>query len=70
MPTPFNLLVVECRMVWIATVLLIAAVATCDLVRTQVVVSIVVVARCLIPTCRFLLRSLLAASTILLLDAC
>ena len=50
--------------------LLIAAVATCDLVRTPIVVSLVVVARCLIPTLRFLLRSLLVASAILLIGAC
>ena len=50
--------------------LLIAAVATCDLVRTQVVVSLVVVACCLIPTRRFLLPSLLAASAILLIVGC
>jgi hypothetical protein len=48
----------------------IAAVAACDRVRIRVVVSFVVVARCLIPTRRFLLRSLLAASAILLIDAC
>ena len=50
--------------------LLIAAVATCDLVRTQVVVSLVVVACCLIPTRRFLLPSLLDASAILLIVGC
>ena len=36
---------------------LIAAVATCNRVRAQVVVSLVVVSRSLIPTRRFLLRS-------------
>ena len=50
--------------------LLFAAVATCDRVCTRVVVSLAVVACCLIPTRRFLLRSRLAASAILLLDAC
>ena len=51
--------------------LLIAAVATCNLVRTQVVVSLVFVACCLIPTRRFLLRSPLAAYyAILLIVGC
>ena len=50
--------------------LLIVAVAVCDLVRTRVVVSIVVVARCLIPARRFRFRSRLAASAILLIGCC
>jgi hypothetical protein len=49
---------------------LIAAVATCDLVRTRVVVLLAVVDRCMIPTRRFLLRSLLVASAILLIVGC
>ena len=49
---------------------LIAAVATCDLVCTRVVVSLVVVDRCMIPTRCFLLRSRLAAYAVLLIIAC
>ncbi len=49
---------------------LIAAVATCDLVRVRVVVSLDVVDRCMVPTRRFLLRSRLAASAVLLIVAC
>ena len=48
---------------------LITAVATCDLVRAQVIVSLDVVDRCMVPTCRFLLRSRLAASAVLLIVA-
>ena len=48
----------------------IAAVATCDLVRARVVVSLDVVDRCMVPTRRFLLRSRLAASALLLIAAC
>ena len=50
--------------------LLIVAVAVCNLVRTRVAVSIVVVARCLIPARRFRFRSRLAASAILLIGGC
>ena len=48
---------------------LITAVATCDLVRAQVIVSLDVVDPCMVPTCRFLLRSRLAASAVLLIVA-
>ena len=49
---------------------LIAAVATCDLVRAQVVVLLDVVDRCMVPTRCFLLRTRLAASALLLIVAC
>ena len=49
---------------------LIAAVATCDLVRARVVVSLAVVDRCMFPTRRFLLRSRLVASAILFIVGC
>jgi hypothetical protein len=49
---------------------LIAAVATCDLVRARVVVSLAVVDRCMFPTRRFLLCSRLVALAILLIVGC
>ena len=49
---------------------LVAAVATCDLVRARGVVSLAVVDRCMFPTRHFLLRSRLFASAILLIVGC
>jgi hypothetical protein len=49
---------------------LIAAVATCNLVRAQVVVLFDVVDRFMVPTRHFLLGTRLAASALLLIVAC